>query len=59
MSDLFLQDKHRRELVQDATRSGIASNVCLYELREDGKIGGGILSGHSVSGPVHIFIGYD
>lgn len=59
MSDLFLQDKHRRELVQDATRSGIDPNVCIYELRKDGKIGGGILGGHSVSGPVHISIAYD
>lgn len=45
--------------MQDATRSGIASNVCLYELREDGKIGGGILGGHSVSGPVHVYIAHN
>lgn len=56
MSDLFLQDKHRRELVQDTTRNGIDHNVCLYELRKDGKIGGGVLSGPNVSGP-YTFIG--
>lgn len=50
MSDLFLQDKHRRELAQDTTQTGIDSEVCLYELYENGRFGGGVLSGQHVSG---------